>query len=400
MSSVLTALTHSGGDVQPPQVPAPAEQQIQWADHPAHHRVSQALQSAGPLVDYSDVRSLRQAMAAVAAGDALMVQAGDCAESLHECTPERTFSKLAVLDQLSDRLGELTGETVLRVGRIGGQFAKPRSHPVEQHAGRAIPAFRGHLVNSEVPTAAARRPDPRRMLWAYEASKRVLSWMAEYRGQAGYWGPWASHEALIMDYESHFLRVDPGTGDQYLASAHLPWIGVRTNDPDSAHVRLLALAGNPVGCKVGPGTEPARLLRLCLALDPHREPGRLVLIARMGRAQVDTGLCPLVQAVSNAGHPVVWLSDPMHGNTVRSASGLKTRHLDDVMYEASSFRRILRELGAHPGGLHLEVAADPVTECIDDSAVGPDDVPRNYTSLCDPRLNPEQAQLLINGWAG
>ena len=221
MSAVSTALSHASGDVQPPRLTAPAEQQVQWADHPAYRRVRQALQSAGPLVDYSDVRSLRQAMAVVAAGDALMIQAGDCAESLHECTPARAFGKLAVLDQLSGRLGELTAERVLRVGRIGGQFAKPRSQQVEQYADRTIPAFRGHMVNSEVPTAAARRPDPRRMLWAYEASLKVLSWMAEYREPGRPWGPWASHEALIMDYESHFLRVDPGTGEAG-AAADIP----------------------------------------------------------------------------------------------------------------------------------------------------------------------------------
>jgi 3-deoxy-7-phosphoheptulonate synthase len=408
VSAVLTSPAQAGGDLQPPPAPArAAEQQPQWADHPAYRRVCRALASAEPLVGYDEVRSLRRAMAVVAAGDALLIQAGDCAESLHECTRAHTFGKLAVLGRLGDRLGELTGHVVLRVGRIGGQFAKPRSHQVEQHAGRTIPAFRGHLVNSEVPTAAARQPDPRRMLWAYEASTKVLRWTAEYRehaqaggpGPTGPRGPWASHEALIMDYESRFDRADPGTGERYLASTHLPWIGVRTNGPDSGPVRLLARTGNPVGCKVGPGTEPARLLRLCAVLDPHREPGRLVLIARLGRAQVDTGLYPLVRAVRNAGHPVVWLCDPMHGNTVRTASGLKTRHLDDMIYEAVSFRRIVGQLGEHPGGLHLEVASEPVTECVDGSAVGPADVPRNYTSLCDPRLNPEQAQLLVERWA-
>lgn len=371
------------------------EQQPQWTDHPAYDPACQTLAAAEPLVDFSSVRALRGRLAAVAAGEARILHAGDCAESLSECTPAHVAKKLSVLDQLAGRLSQHTGSPVVRIGRIGGQFAKPRSNAEEQHGDRRIPAFRGHLVNSEVPTWAARQHDPRRMLWAYEASKRVLSWLATDSGL----GPWVSHEALIMDYEWNLMRTAGGTGEPYLSSTHLPWAGVRTNDPDGIQLRSLAAIRNPVGCKIGPGSDVSHVLRVCAMLDPEREPGRLVLIARFGHELVTSALPPLVRAVRNAGHPVIWLTDPMHGNTVRTSSGRKTRHLDSIRREAVMFRMILERLRVHPAGLHLEVAASEVTECVGGPVSSEDDVPRAYTSLCDPRLNPEQAQLLLEQWA-
>ena len=354
------------------------------------------LASAGPLVGYAEVQAVRHRLAAVAAGDALLLQAGDCAESLHECTPSHTLRKLTVLDRLAGRMAARAGIDVVRVGRIGGQFAKPRSSPTERHGDCLIPSFRGHLVNSEVPTAAARQHDPRRMLWAYEASRKVLGWTAAYR-QSADCGPWASHEALIMDYEAKLVRTD-ATGGPYLSSAHLPWVGVRTNDPAGPQVRVLASVGNPVACKIGPGSDPAHVRGICAALDPGREPGRLVLIARLGRDLVSEALPRLVAAVRDAGHPAIWLSDPMHGNTVRTASGLKTRRVDDIRHEAEAFRRILERLGVHPAGLHLEVAASAVTECLGGPVASEEEIPRAYTTLCDPRLNPEQAELVLDSW--
>jgi 3-deoxy-7-phosphoheptulonate synthase len=386
------------------------EQQPQWTDHPAYGPACETLATAEPLVDFSDVRALHGRLAAVAAGDARILHAGDCAESLYECTPAQVAKKLSVLDQLADSLGKHTDSPVIRVGRIGGQFAKPRSNAEEQYGGRRIPAFRGHLVNSEVPTWSARQHDPRRMLWAYEASKRVLSWMTEYRlaksGQAPTsrnteqdLGPWTSHEALITDYEWNLTRTVGGTGEPYLSSTHLPWAGVRTNHPDGIQMRNLAAIRNPIGCKIGPGSDVPHVLRVCAMLDPEREPGRLILIARLGHELVASALPPLVRAVRNAGHPVIWLTDPMHGNTVRTSSGLKTRHLDSIRREAVMFTRILERLRVHPAGLHLEVAASEVTECVGGPVSSEDDVPRAYTSLCDPRLNPEQAQLLLEQWS-
>lgn len=382
------------------------EQQPVWEQHPAFGRVREALATAGPLVRFDDVIALRHRLAAVALGQELMLQAGDCAESLYECTAWQTESKLAALDHLADYLSARTGRPVIRVGRIGGQYAKPRSSPHERHGNRTIASFRGHMVNSEVPTAAARQHDPRRMQWVYEASKKVLDWTAAYREPESKAatdparGPWASHEILVMDYESSLVRTDPGTGQRYLSSTHLPWIGARTNDPDGAQVQALTAVRNPVGCKIGPGSDIAHVLRICALLDPGREPGRLVLIARFGRDLIASALPPLVRAVRDAGHPVIWLTDPMHGNTVRSASGLKTRRLDDISHEACTFRRVLEDAGVHPAGLHLEVAASDVTECLGGAISSEADLPLAYTTLCDPRLNVDQARPLLDQWAG
>ncbi len=207
---------------------------------------------------------------------------------------------------------------------------------------------------------------------------------------------WASHEALLLDYELPLLRRD-ARGRPLLASTHFPWIGERTRDPDGAHVALLASVVNPVGCKVGPSTTPAELLRLCALLDPGREPGRLTLIARLGADRVAEVLPGLVRAVHAAGHPVVWLGDPMHGNTVAGPHGLKTRLVPDLVREVEAFQRAVRAEGAVAGGLHLETTPDDVTECADDAA-GLARVGDKYTSLCDPRLNPRQAVAVVSAW--
>jgi 3-deoxy-7-phosphoheptulonate synthase len=259
------------------------------------------------------------------------------------------------------------------------------------------------MINSDIATPVARMANPRRMVWAYEASDRVQQVMRRYRQGSGRTatmeGPWSSHEALVVDYESRLLRRDADTDDLYLGSTHLPWVGERTRQPDGAHVALLSSAVNPVGCKIGPNVNPDEMLRVCEALDPRREPGRLVLIPRMGRDGILEALPPIVRRVVSAGHPVIWLSDPMHGNTVTSTIGLKTRHLSDVILEALRFRDILEEYGQHAAGLHIEVAADDVTECLGGSVENEDELHRHYTSLCDPRLNPNQAAELIEAWS-
>lgn len=384
----------------------PAAQQPQWRHHAAYTRTRLALRQTAPLVDTTELTALRRSLAEVAAGQARTVQAGDCAESFYECTAPHTHAKLEVLDQLAYRLGRRTGQPVVRIGRIGGQFAKPRSAPTEWYGEVELPSFRGHLVNSEVPTRAARQADPRRMLWAYEASARVLAGVRTYRELrtdrvTGYpdSGPWTSHEALVIDYEAGLFRAGAGGAGgpvTFLGSTHLPWIGERTRQPGSAHVRLLASVSNPVGCKVGPSDDPEKLTGLCAQLDPERVPGRLVLIARMGRNRVAEVLPGLVDAVRRAGHPVVWLCDPMHGNTTRTAQGVKTRHLADLVAETEAFHRILEQRRQHPGGLHLEVAATDVTECLGGTVGSPDMLGARYTTLCDPRLNLEQALELID----
>jgi 3-deoxy-7-phosphoheptulonate synthase len=323
----------------------------------------------------------------------VVLQAGDCAESFGDATLSHTAAKVALLDRLAAALHRQTGRGVVRLGRIAGQYAKPRSQAVETVGGTQIPVFRGHMINSAKPDAAARQHDPRRMLWALHAGGEVMRALAAHRaGDPA--GPWSSHEALVIDYESALVRTGP-SGRPFLGSTHLPWVGERTRQLDHAHVRLLAAVRNPVACKLGPGTDPATVTELCAVLDPEREPGRLALIVRMGRA-IDGVLPAVVRAVRDAGHPVVWLSDPMHANTVRAASGHKTRHLTDMVAEVRAFRRVLAEQRAHAGGLHLEVATADVTECVGGPV--PDDraLHLRYTSLCDPRLNPAQALQLID----
>jgi 3-deoxy-7-phosphoheptulonate synthase len=379
----------------------PAAQQPHWRYHPDYLRTREQLALAPPLVSMSELDILQRALATVANGEAYLLQAGDCAESLAECTPADISAKLTVLHSLADTFASISNQPVVRIGRIGGQFAKPRSKPVELHRERELPAFRGHMVNSELPTPTAREHDPGRMLCAYRASAQVHRALAADRGQRTATGPvpggdgaWSSHEALVIDYEGSAIRTDPTSGGSFLGSTHLPWVGERTRQPQSAHVRLLSSVRNPVGCKLGPTTQVADVLRLCELLDPNRLPGRLVLIARMGAAHIREALPPVVAAVRQAGHPVTWVSDPMHGNTVRSGVGLKTRHLPDIISEAVAFRSILEYLGEHPAGLHLEVAAAEVTECVG-GPVREEMLLHHYTTLCDPRLNPEQAHELL-----
>lgn len=380
----------------------PAAQQPDWRDHPAYHQSSHWLASAPPLVTATEIRQLRAALSKLMTTGALLLQLGDCAESFYECTPSHTQRKLEVIDWLTDRFSELTGQRVIGVGRMGGQFAKPRSQATERHGALSIPAFRGHMINSDLATSVTRKANPQRMVWAYEASHTVQRVMRTYRRGNGHTmatqGPWSSHEALVVDYESRLIRHDRDTDDLYLSSTHLPWVGERTRQPTGAHVALLSAVANPVGCKIGPTANPDDILRVCETLDPQREPGRLILIPRMGRDQIQQALPPIVRQVMNAGHPVIWLSDPMHGNTVKSQTGLKTRYLTDVITEALRFRDILEENRQHAAGLHIEVAADDVTECIGGSVENEDELLRHYTSLCDPRLNANQATELIEAW--
>lgn len=381
----------------------PAAQQPDWRDHDAYQEACQGLASAPPLVTAAEIRQLRWSLSRLMTTNALLLQLGDCAESFYDCGPRRIAEKLGVIDRLGDRFSELTGQGVVRVGRMGGQFAKPRSQATERHGALEIPSFMGHMINSEIATPATRKANPRRMLWAYDASDRVQQMMRMHRQgngrTSGMEGPWSSHEALVIDYESRLIRRDPDTDDLYLSSTHLPWVGERTRQPDEAHVALLSSVANPVGCKIGPTANPDSILRVCEVLDPRREPGRLVLIPRMGRNQIQEALPPIVRRVANAGHPVIWLSDPLHGNTVKSRIGLKTRHLTDVITEALRFRDILEKSRLHASGLHIEVAADDVTECVGGSVENEDELQRHYASLCDPRLNVDQATELIEAWA-
>jgi 3-deoxy-7-phosphoheptulonate synthase len=381
----------------------PAEQQPDWREHAAYGDTCQRLAAAPPLVSADEIRRLHWSLSNLVADGNLVLQLGDCAESFYECTTSHIAEKMDVIESLGDRLSVLTGRDVICVGRMAGQFAKPRSQAMERHGNICIPSFRGHMINSEIATPLARKANPRRMFWAYDASDKVQRAMRARRQGGSHLpaveGPWSSHEALVIDYETRMIRRDFGTGGTYLTSTHLPWVGERTRSPGSAHVALLASVANPVACKVGPTATPDEVLAVCEALDPRREPGRLVLIPRMGRDRIREVLPPIVRQVVNAGHPAIWLSDPMHGNTVVARSvGLKTRYLADIITEALRFRDIIEKNRLHAAGLHLEVSARDVSECIGGAVECEDDLQRHYSSLCDPRLNTDQAAELIEAW--
>ncbi|WP_263164007.1 3-deoxy-7-phosphoheptulonate synthase [Streptomyces sp. SCSIO ZS0520] len=376
-----------------------ALQQPRWGDPRQVRRVREALAARPPLVRAEDIARLRTRLAAVARGEALVVQAGDCAEDPRECTRVDAARKRAVLDLLAGALRATAHRPVIRVGRIAGQFAKPRSRPTERVGDCELPSYRGHMVNAPEPDADSRRPDPLRILTGYMAAAELLGHLG-WRPGAGTAPPeaavWTSHEALLMDYEVPLVRTAED-GTPFLGSTHWPWIGERTRQVTGAHVALLAEVGNPVACKVGPGTTPAELLALCARLDPEREAGRLTLIARMGAEKVAELLPRLVAAVRAAGHPVIWLSDPMHGNTLTAPGGHKTRRVRTLAQEVSRFCAAVRGEGGVPGGLHLETTPDEVTECVSGDAAL-DHVGDRYTSLCDPRLTPWQALSVVQAW--
>lgn len=386
----------SSGDLGP-WLALPAEQQPEWRDTWLLDRVRDDLLARPGLVGARDTARLRALLGQVVAGRQRIVQAGDCAEDPAECTPEHVRAKAAMLDDLAGAMQAGSDRAVLRIGRMAGQFAKPRSQPTERIGDLELPAYRGPMVNAPGPDARSRTPDPLRLLDGYRLSDAVLTALA-----ADGRGPdagdddvvWSSHEALLLDYELPLLRRLE-SGELLLASTHLPWIGERTRQPDGAHVQLLAKVVNPVACKVGPGMTPDELLRLCATLDPQRAPGRLTLISRMGAELVHETLPPLVRAVRAAGHPVIWLCDPMHGNTVRAADGRKTRIVASVVRELEGFQdAVLAEHGV-AGGLHLEATPHAVAECV----WGPGDEPGTpYTTLCDPRLSLTQARQVVSTW--
>ncbi|WP_308257429.1 3-deoxy-7-phosphoheptulonate synthase [Saccharothrix luteola] len=362
-----------------------AAQQPPWPDRRARWFRARLARLAG-LVTPCEVAALRRELAEVAAGRRLVVQAGDCAEPFAECGPRHVTPKAALVDRLATALGD-GDRPVVRVGRMAGQFAKPRSRPTEVVDGVELPVYRGDLVNAPQGDALARRADPARLVAGYHAARSATELLRRHHPSL-----WTSHEALVLDYELPMVRRDD-RGVPLLTSTHWPWIGERTRDVDGAHVRLLASVANPVACKVGPAMRPDELRALCERLDPEREPGRLTLIARLGADDVSELLPPLVGAVRAAGHPVIWLCDPMHGNTVTDAEGRKARLVATVVREVAGFRAAVRAAGGVAGGLHLETTPDEVAEC------GWDDFPTgSYTSLCDPRLNPGQALAVIAAW--
>jgi 3-deoxy-7-phosphoheptulonate synthase len=421
----------------------PAAQQPEWPDPTEYDRVLKTMSTMPPLVFAGEARNLTDRLAQVARGEAFLLQAGDCAESFDVFSADTIRDKLRVILQMAVVLMYSAGVPVVKVGRIAGQFAKPRSAATETIDGVELPSFRGHIVNDIAFTESARTPDASRLLTAYQQSastlnllraftnggfadlSRVHAWNQEFVGSSNEGRTyekiadeidramrfmkacgidsatesrlhnvdiWTSHEALILGYEEALTRRDSLTGDWYDCSAHMLWIGERTRQLDGAHVAFLAGVGNPVGCKVGPDASPSDVIDLCEALNPARTPGRLTLISRMGAEAVDEALPPLLAAVRDAGHPVVWACDPMHGNTFTAPSGRKTRHLDAVMTEIGGFFRAHADAGTWPGGVHVELTGDDVTECLGGAEEILDaDLGTRYETMCDPRLNARQS---------
>ena len=367
-----------------------------YRDARALDAVEARLAHAAPVVEAQTVAALTAELVEAQQGHRLLIQAGDCAEPI-DATRSDVVHMSALIHRMADRL-EQRDRPVIRVGRMAGQFAKPRSISAEEAGGATIAVYRGDAVNRPGASAAERMADPERLYEAYAQSCRVKDWLSENRGSRG--EPeralFTSHEALLLNYEAALTRRGGDDGRWRALSAHSLWLGDRTRDPRGAHVEYLRGIANPVGIKCGPGIEPAQLLALLDRIDPHRTPGRIMLVARLGHERISAHLGTLMEAVRGAGHPALWLCDPMHGNT-RTIDGVKTRLVSDIVSEVRQFAAIARATGIHAGGLHLEVTPAPVLECVDDLAQA--HAPRRYDSRCDPRLNADQAMHVVQSFA-
>ncbi len=421
----------------------PAAQQPVWPDAEALKHVEARLAALPPMVFAGEIRRLTSTLGHVARGDAFLLQAGDCAESFAEFSADNIRDKLRVILQMAVALTYASGVPVAKVGRIAGQFAKPRSSATERVGEVELHSFRGHMVNDESFDADARRPNPERLVSAYQQSVATLNLLRAFTkggfadlSQVHQWNQqfvassaegrryeriageidralrfmracgidleaeeglhqvefWTSHEALILPYEEALTRQDSLTGDWVDTSAHMVWVGERTRQVDGAHVEFLSGVRNPVGAKIGPGASPDEIVELCARLDPERTPGRLTLITRIGAGKVGQVLPPLLRAVHDAGHLPVWACDPMHGNTFTSEHGQKTRRFDDILTELRDFFAVHHDEGTWPGGVHVELTGDDVTECLGGAEeILEGDLHLRYTTTCDPRLNARQS---------
>jgi 3-deoxy-7-phosphoheptulonate synthase len=418
-------------------------QQPDWPDAAALRAVVDELGRMPPLVFAGECRTLRTRLAAVARGEAFLLQGGDCAETFAALSADAIRDKLKTLLQMAVVLTYGASVPVVKVGRIAGQFAKPRSSAVEVRGDVTLPSYRGDAVNDLTPTVEARTPDPQRMLAAYHQAaatlnllrafatggfadlRQVHSWNQDFvrRSSAGQRYEaladaieraldfmracgidlgamptaqevelYASHEALLLDYERPLLRKEQASGEYVATSGHMLWVGERTRQLDGPHVELLASVLNPIGVKLGPSATPAEAVALAERLDPDREPGRLTFVTRLGADRVRDLLPPLVSAVVESGRTVVWACDPMHGNTVESSAGYKTRHFDRILDECRGFFEVHRSLGTWPGGVHVELTGEDVTECLGGAEdIGDADLAGRYETACDPRLNTSQS---------
>lgn len=392
-----------------------------------------------PLVFAGECDILRQRLADAARGEAFVLMGGDCAETFAAATADNIRDRIKTILQMAAVLTYGASTPVVKVGRIAGQFAKPRSKDTETRGEVTLPAYRGDLVNDFDFTSGARVPDPQRLLQAYHTSSATLNLVRAFT-QGGFadlrfvheWNRgfiansanaryermahdidkamrfmaacgvdfeemrrvdvWASHEALVLDYERPLTRIDSRTGLPYATSGHFVWVGERTRDLDGAHIDFVSRVTNPVGIKVGPTADPDGIIELARAVNPEGLPGRLTLITRMGAETIRQALPPIVKAVTDAGVDVTWVCDPMHGNTFESASGYKTRRFDDIVHEVRGFFEVHQALGTIPGGLHVELTGNDVTECLGGAMHVEDrDLELRYETLCDPRLNHQQS---------
>ena len=418
-----------------------AAQQPDWPDAAALDVALEQLRALPPLVFAGEARRLKHGLARAGAGEAFVLQAGDCAEAFGDFSADGIRDKLKIILQMAVVLTYGAGLPVVKIGRIAGQFAKPRSSPSEQIGDLELPSFRGHAVNDAAFAADARRADPARLVQAYHQAAATLNLIRAFtKGgfadltQIHMWNQefvagsnqgrryevvareidralrfmracgvdlgadsalhevdfYISHEALLLGFEEALTRQDSLTGEWYDCSAHLLWVGDRTRQVDGAHVEFLSGVHNPIACKLGPTATPDDTVALCERLNPHNEPGRLTFIVRMGADAVEAALPPLLRAVGERGANVTWVCDPMHGNTYVSRSGYKTRNFDDILAEIKTFFVVHQREGTVPGGVHLELTSDAVTECVD-SEVTNEDLQVKYQALCDPRLNARQS---------
>ncbi|MGK4583735.1 class II 3-deoxy-7-phosphoheptulonate synthase [Kitasatospora sp. HPMI-4] len=436
----MTVTTETNGAGQYSWQSLPAAQQPEWPDQEALRKVLAELASYPPLVFAGECDQLRARLGAVARGEAFLLQGGDCAEAFDAVSADHIRNKLKTLLQMAAVLTYAASVPVVKVGRIAGQYSKPRSKSTETRDGVTLPVYRGDSVNGFEFTPESRIPDPERLKRMYNASSSTLNLVRAFT-TGGYadlrqvhaWNQdfvrnspagqryerlakeidnalafmkacgvapeefktvefFSSHEALVLDYETALTRTDSRTGDLYDVSGHMVWIGERTRQLDHAHIEFASKIRNPVGVKLGPTTTADEALTLIDRLDPDREPGRLTFITRMGAGKIRDHLPNLVEKVTATGAKVVWICDPMHGNTFEAATGHKTRSFDDVLDEVKGFFEVHRALGTHPGGIHVELTGDDVTECVGGGdEVQVDDLYQRYETACDPRLNRSQS---------
>ena len=417
-----------------------AAQQPNWPDKDALARAVEQLRTFPPLVFAGECDTLKEKIAEAAEGRAFWLQGGDCAETFAGATADSIRNRMKTILQMAAVLQYGASLPVLKVGRMAGQFAKPRSNDNETRGDVTLPAYRGDAVNDLEFTLESRTPDPQRLVRVYQTSvstlnlvrafthggfadlRRVHEWnkgfirdsavgeryeqMANEIGRALAFmhsagvdpdafrsvDLYSSHEALILEYERALTRIDSRTQEPYDVSAHFVWIGERTRKIDGAHVDFCSKIRNPIGVKLGPKTQVDEVLALIEKLDPNREPGRLTFITRMGAGVVRDALPKLVEGVTKSGAKVLWVCDPMHGNTYEAPSGYKTRKFDDVLDEVRGFFEVHKKLGTHPGGIHIELTGDDVTECVGGGEqISHDDLSSRYETACDPRLNHTQS---------